>query len=494
MALTKLTKSDYLLFLKHPAWLWLKKNDPGKLPPPSENDQARMLAGTRLEPLAELLFVGQDAEFQAHFEAGGLYCKPDILVHTAPKTVKLIEIKSSTQVKPEHIPDLAFQACVLEAAGYTVESASVLHINNGYVRKGQVNPKGLFMIEDVTGRVKARQVAVLSDIPRALEVMALPNCPDISPRFCGRACECGADVIKDWLEIFRAINNPPPYSIYDLGAPSAKLLGQLEDLGIGRLRDIPDTVKLTAKQQRQVQAVKTGQRLINLEAISAFLSGLSYPLYFLDYETFREDIPPFDGMKPYQQVPCQYSLHVLDAPGAEPIHKEYLHTTPDLPAAAITARLKADIGPEGTVLAWYACFEKGCNNTLAELLPAEAAFFADVNARVQDLMQPFADGHFVDQQFLGSASIKKVLPVLCSEMSYSHLDVKEGQTAQRLWMEAVIYGQGTEAEKAKLFADLLVYCGQDTLAMVKIYQALLEVCGLVPLPVPPAVQEETVLG
>ena len=171
------------------------------------------------------------------------------------------------------------------------------------------------------------------------------------------------------------------------------------------------------------------------------------------------------------------------------IHKEYLHTTPDLPAAAITARLKADIGPTGTVLAWYDSFEKGRNDVLAALLPAEAAFFADLNARIQDLMKPFSDGHFVDKAFMGSASIKKVLPVLVPEMSYVGLDIKEGQTAQRLWVEAVIYGQGTEAEKAKLFANLLAYCKQDTRAMVKIYEALLEVCGLALLPVPPAVQE-----
>ncbi|MBP9827039.1 DUF2779 domain-containing protein, partial [Candidatus Saccharibacteria bacterium] len=240
--------------------------------------------------------------------------------------------------------------------------------------------------------------------------------------------------------IYRSLVTVPPYSIYDLASPGTSRLAQLEHKSITLLADIPDGIEVTDKQALQIKATKTNAPLIEYKKIARFLDGLNYPLYFLDYETIGSLVPPFEGMRPYQQLPFQYSLHILESPNGELIHREYLHTKKTNPAPELAASLRDDIGPVGTVLAWYADFEMGCNNMLADILPEHAAWLTKLNQRVQDLMLPFSSGWYVDKDFYGSASIKKVLPVLVPELSYKDLDIQEGQGAQRLWMSAVLDG------------------------------------------------------
>jgi hypothetical protein len=194
-------------------------------------------------------------------------------------------------------------------------------------------------------------------------------------------------------------------------------------------------------------------------------------LYFLDYETLSSVIPAFDGLSPYQQVPFQYSIHILDAPGSALRQVGYLHQTGTNPAEPLTDALVRDIGRCGSVVVWNQSFEMSCNDLLGRLVPQHAAALGQINERVVDLMVPFWNGWYIDAGFLGRASIKNVLPVLVPELSYKTLGIQEGAGAQRLWMEAVISGQRA-GQKAQILADLEEYCGLDTLAMVEIYQVL----------------------
>jgi hypothetical protein len=489
-----LTKTEYLLFLKHRAWLWLKKFAKETLPPIDANTQAVFDAGNRLEDYAEKLFPegfrigfnsydeyltlslrtvnaisdGHKVLFQARFDVGNLTCLTDIVEFTSPKKLRLYEVKSSTKVKPEHEYDLAFQAHVLENSGFEVEKISVIHVNKSYIRSGDVDPKQLLVIVDVTEAVREKCDVTNENIRGALEVISSKEMPDISPR------HCHLNSMSDWLPIFRCIKEIPEYSIYDLSIPSAQLIGDLEDQNILLMKDIPDSVKLTEKQLAQVHAVKEQHQIIDRDGIKTFLDGLTYPLYFLDYETCADVVPPYDRTTPYQQVPCQYSLHILDTPTGNLRHTEYIHKTPELPIQSLASALQNDIGNKGSVIVWYAKFETTRNNEMAEILPEYRKFFIDLNDRVVDLMSPFSEGMFVDPAFMGSASIKKVLPVVVPELSYKTLTIQEGQTAQRLWMQAVLADMGTDDEKEKLFQDLLRYCELDTLAMVRIYEKLRE--------------------
>lgn len=487
----QISKSDYMLFLRHPAWLWLKKNDKAKLPPIDDDTQAMFDAGFVFESYAEQLFPdstrlgfdgfgeyetlttrtrkvidsGAKTIVQARFEAGEITCISDVLVRGDDGSFDLYEIKASTQVKVDHEYDLAFQIEVIEEAGYEIDRVFVIHVNNEFVRNGEIKADELVKTTEVTDRVKKLKHFTRKNISKALKIAKSKECPDISPS----QAKLGA--FGDWLGIFKTMAEIDEYSIYHLCSPGADKIGQLEALGIKKIADIPDDFNLNEKQRSQVATTKNDEIFVNSQRIKEFLSRLEFPLYFLDYETLSSVVPYFDGLGPYGQLPFQYSLHVLDSPDTKLGHFEYLHDNNSNPIKPLSEALKSQIGESGTVLVWYEGFEKSCNELMGTIAPEYKEFYKSVNDRVVDLMIPFSTGSYVHKDFFGSASIKKVLPVLIPELSYKDLDINQGATAQRLWMEAILDGK-RPTEKDKILTDLLKYCELDTLAMVKIYQFL----------------------
>ncbi len=502
-----LSKSEYIMYLKHPAWLWLKKHDKKMLPEVDDNLQARFDAGNLFEEYAEKRFkdvlrVGfngyqeyssmpertqkalkdgaktlSQGRFEANFAGEQITCIVDIVELVGDKTFDLYEIKSSTKVKPEHIDDLAFQVVVLESAGYSVRNIGVVYCNNQYVRSGALDELSLSVKQDVTSKVEQKLESTKRNIEAALTVVGASDMPDPTPR----RTKMGA--IKDWLEIYLALRpTQDKYSIYNLCSAAAEQLGQLEDLHISSIADIPDNFALKPKQKRQVEATKQASPIVNIAKIKKFINSLQYPLYFLDYETLSSIVPPFDGLKPFDQLPFQYSLHIIQEPGGDLLHKEFLHTLATNPVPELLQQLQADIGESGTVLVWWEGFEKSCNELMGKLMPEHLTFLEDVNSRVIDLMKPFSEGYYIDRDFMGSASIKNVLPVIAPELSYKDLDIQEGGSAQRLWMQAVYEDKFDQSEKAKLMESLRQYCELDTYAMVRIFEFLvaLDVGGTKP--------------
>lgn len=498
MSNIQISKSEYMMYLRHPAWLWLKKHDKKMLPEPDANLQAMFDAGNLFEAYAEVRFkniirIGFDnyqeylsmpertakalsngakvlsqGRFEARFGDHTITCIVDVIEKVDDKTFDLYEIKSSTKVKPEHIEDLAFQTLVLQKAGYKVRNVFVIYCNNNYVRQGEIDTLALSTQQDVTSQVKDKLESAERNVAAALRTVELDDMPDPTLR----RVKMGG--FKEWLQIYLSLRpNDDKYSIYNLYSPAPEQIGQLEDMHISSIADIPGDFTLKTKQKWQLQATKAGEPIVELVKIDKFISSFTYPLYFLDYETLSSIVPPFDGLKPYQQLPFQYSLHIIDAPGADLRHTEFLHTLDTNPVTELLAQLQNDIGDTGTVLVWSESFEKNCNKLMGDLAPEHAEFLQNVNNRVLDLMKPFFDGWYKDKDFFGSASIKKVLPVLAPELSYGDMDISEGLTAQRLWMEAVYTDKNSEAEKANLMDSMRKYCELDTYAMVRIFEFLL---------------------
>ncbi len=489
----RISKSDYMLYLRHPAWLWLKKHTPEKLPPIDDDTQAIFDAGYIFESYAEQLFPdaikleydrgdydsyknlptktkeaiasGAKTIMQGRLEAENITCIFDVLVRVGDNIFDLYEIKSSTSPKPEHEPDLAFQAEVIEQNGYHIRKFYVVHVNNEYIRSGEVKADELVKISEVTDKVRKLRKFTEINIQEALKTVNCKDCPDISP------ANVKHGSFSEWLAVYKTLADIEEYSIYHLCSPGACKIGELEALGIKKICDIPDNFPLNEKQRSQVQATKYDQVYIDKLRIKEFLKTLQFPLYFLDYETLSSVVPYFDGLGPYKQLPFQYSLHMLDKPDGEIKHYEYLHSDSSNPIEPLTEALKSQIGDKGTVLVWFEGFEKSCNELMGKIRPDYEKFYKQINDRVIDLMTPFANGAYVHKDFFGSASIKKVLPALIPELSYKDLDIKQGGAAQRLWMEAVLDGKRKD-EKDKILTDLLKYCELDTLAMVKIYQFL----------------------
>jgi hypothetical protein len=237
------------------------------------------------------------------------------------------------------------------------------------------------------------------------------------------------------------------------------------------IKDIPVDFKLTDIQRDFVDFYVKGEKKIDREGIAERLHELEYPLYFLDYETVNPSIPQFKGMAPLQQITFQHSLHVIDSPGREIAHHEFLSDGSGIPPRDLAEHLATLIGKTGSVLVWYKHFEMARNTEMGELYPEFAEFFAAVNERIFDLYEIFSHKLYRDPA-LKNNSLKSVLPLLVPEMTYENLNIGDGGAAMSRWYDEVYTGKNP-ITKANTMDDLREYCWQDTLAMVKILEYLL---------------------
>jgi hypothetical protein len=485
-----LSKSDYLKYRVCPSYFWLWKNKPELVPEdsPAEVRENKFEQGNKIELIARQLFPdgilvqgyntqavssteqmvagGALVIFQATvITQQGLLAMADVIERDGDGWI-LYEVKSSSKVKPEHIPDMAFQKLAFEDAGYTINATKVIHLNKEYVRHGEsIDSQSFFITEDVTEKVTALLPEVHDQVALALDKMSQSDEPTVCPcRSLSRGKHCPT---------FMHFNSDiPEYSVYDVSRMQGKKLAELVDSDVFSIKDIPDDFALTANQQAQVDIEKRGAPHIDREAIQRSLSELEFPLYFLDYESVNPAIPLVDGVRPHQQMVFQYSLHILDTPNGELRHAEHLSRVASSSALeALAAQMRQDIGDTGSIIVWNKVFERDRNKELAELSPQYAEFYESLNARIYDLMDIFAKNYYVHPGFLGKCSIKNVLPVLVPELSYKELAIGKGDIASVRWYEIATNENRDGAEQ--VFTDLLAYCKLDTLAMVKIYECLL---------------------
>ncbi|MDC0587556.1 DUF2779 domain-containing protein [bacterium] len=486
-----LSKSDYMLFLRHPAWLWLKRNDPTKLERGSPSVQHRMDEGYEFEKCAEQLFLGAKkigfadiSEYntmlsrtsaawssgahcviQGKYQSGEINCITDILEDDGNGYV-LTEIKSSSSAKPEHELDLAFQRLVLEGAGYNIHTCRVAHVNSSYLREGKIDANKLVAFTDVTENVEKLIEKTKSDIDRAIAVVNDKNIPDIDPLL------ATSNAFQEWLDIRKTLEpHLDKDSIYHLPKIGSGVAKKLAKNNIFRTRDIKDSSLLSHGTAKYWKASELGGRYINKSQVENFLDAMIYPICYLDYETSSNAVPIWNHTTPYQQVPFQYSLHIKRDPNASLKHFDYLHKAKDNPMDGLLEKLSQDIAEYGSVIVWNKGFEMDRNTEMAKYAPEYEEFLSGINSRVIDLIDPFKDDMITDPAFKGSNSIKDVLPVIVPDYSYSDLKIKDGGTAASEW-KAVTLQDGPN--KDEVYADLIKYCKRDTEAMVLIHQELIK--------------------
>ncbi|MBW4472422.1 MAG: DUF2779 domain-containing protein [Stenomitos rutilans HA7619-LM2] len=232
--------------------------------------------------------------------------------------------------------------------------------------------------------------------------------------------------------------------------------------------DLPPNYPLSENQRTYVDSVLSNQPAVNTAAIAASLAELTYPIHFFDFETQNPAVPRFDGLKPYEQFPFQYSCHVLHEHGHVE-HREYLHTDTSDPRPPLVVALTSDITPVGSVIVYHQSFEASLLRKLAQTFLAYALQLEAIATRLWDLEVIFKH-HYKHPDFRGSTSIKKVLPVLVPSLSYKTLTIQRGDQAQTVWETMIACTNQTE--KQGLVDDLCAYCQLDTLAMVEIYRSL----------------------
>lgn len=416
------------------------------------------------------------AIFQASFAADGFIAKCDVLVpDVAAGTWDIYEIKGTNSKKEgnedrDHISDLTFQTIVLERAGVRVRRTFIVHLNKEYVRQGAIDIAAMFVKNDSTEQVTAKREEITAEMAASREYLNRAVEPS-------GGCACHYKARSRQCTTF-AHSHPriPEYSVHDIVriGLSKKKLVYFVDQNIFTLDEVPDDVELGDAQANQVRAHRLRAPIIDSDAIGAALAQYTYPLYFLDYETFAPAIPAFDGFSPYQRIPFQFSLHILREPGAELEHVEFLHEEGSDPTTRVAALLSQHIGPGGTVVVWHAPFERGVNSEIAKRRAEFATVIARINAQLVDLEKIFTEQHYVHPRFRGRTSIKAVLPVLCPELSYEGLAIREGATASNEWWR-MISPTTSAAQKQEIAQALRAYCTLDTYAMYAIWRVLDEV-------------------
>ncbi len=405
------------------------------------------------------------AVFEATFQHANLLVRVDILQRRPNNRWRLIEVKSSVDVKPHYLYDLAIQNHVLSACGLDIASACLMHLNRAYRYDGvRHDLKTLFTIRNQT-----RQIGKLeADLPGLLraqrKALAQPTPPDVLP---GPQC---TDPYT--CEFFSHCNSEPPkHHISFLPRLSVEKYEALIDLGVSLIKEIPEDFPLTEIQARVYTSVTTGKTWIS-DALQDELAQLKYPLFFMDFESVYPAIPRFSGMGPYAQIPFQWSVHRQITPDAQLEHFEFLADDQSDPRQNFIESLCKVLGRRGHIVVYNASFESQRLRELADRLPEYNERIENIRGRLWDLL-PFVRNHVYHPDFRGSFSIKSVLPALVPDMTYEGMDVAHGGEAGLSW-EQMIREELDPVEQQRLKAALLAYCRQDTLAMVKILERLRE--------------------
>lgn len=481
-----ISKSKFLWGLQCPKLLWYAYNQKDAIPKPDAATQAIFDQGHEVGALAKQMFpegveVGagildlaktirltqqalklRKPLFEAAFSANGGYCRTDILRPAPQNAWDLIEVKSTTSLKDVHLDDLAFQTWVLLSAGLQIRNIYLCHINSDFVRHGEIDPKKFFTLEDVTDQTAELAQLVVDKLDDMFKVIRLRHHPDIKiGPHCDNPYTCA---LHDHCWKFL-----PEQNVVDLYRGARKgfdLLGE----GVTLLKNIPDNFNLTASQAVQKRVAISGKPQVNKKAIAKFLAQLEYPVSYLDFETLGTAIPLFNGLHPYQQVPFQFSLHIVRAPGTKPEHIMFLAEGRRDPRPEFMLTLRNAIPRTGSIVAFNASFELSRLKECCEAMPKFSPWQKAVEGRVIDLLGPFRAFDYYHPEQHGSASMKAVLPALTGK-GYDGLAIQEGNTASNEFLR-VTFGDVAEEERRRVRERLEQYCGRDTEGMIWIVDAL----------------------
>jgi len=489
--MTVLSKSKLLAYRQCPKRLWLEIHRPGLRDDSAaagifqSGHQVGSVARRLYDPaghgtLIDFAVLGFEAAFtrsasllenstapifEAGIKAAGALAFADVMLPDPTPTGmawKMIELKSSASLKSYHHDGIAIQAHIATSAGVRLTHVVLAHIDTSFVYQGDGNYHGLLRENDLTTEAFSRRSEVQAWISGAQAIAALPDEPDIAtgphcqtPFACGFCRYCHRDQV------------PAPYPLYAIPHLSGRRLSAVVALGISDHREIPDHL-LNVRQQRVKHASLTGQPWFDAAGAAADLAPHPPPATFLDFETAAFAVPIWQGSRPYQPIPFQFSLHYLTENG-DLHHSTFLDLTGRDPSLAFAEALLAQCGPSGPVFVYNAGFERRIMSDLAIRFPHLAAPLQAIIRRIVDLL-PIARNRYYHPSQQGSWSLKNLLPAAIPGLSYNQLPgVQNGAMAVAAYHEAI--APETTAERQKdIEINLLAYCGLDTLALVRIYE------------------------
>lgn len=489
----QLSKTKYCKMVQCKKILWLEKYKPGEKVITAR--ESVFENGVKVGELAKSLFGEyENVEYDEHlnvmlrqtnnllknkpniiaeacFKYENNFCSVDILKNDIDG-VEIYEVKSSTHMEDIYLEDAAYQYYVLSNLGLNVKKVYVVYINSTYVKKGELELNKLFNIEDVTHIAKGKQEQIKNNIIEIDKYMTKYDEKSEPENSIGMHCTNPYNC-EYWQYCTR---NLPKPNVFDIAGMYKSTKFKKYDEGIVSFEDL-QYENINKKYLEQIDfEINDKQDKIDKASIKKFINTLSYPIYFLDFETFQQAIPEYEGISPYMQIPFQYSLHYIEKEDGELKHKEFLAKSGVDPRRELAEKLVQDIPTNVCITAYNMGFEKGVIRKLAQQYPALSEHLLNITENIKDLMIPFSKRYYYTKAMQGSYSIKYVLPALYPndpELDYHNLPVvHNGAEASDTFLSLA---QKSKEEQEKLRKGLLVYCKLDTYAMVKIWQKLKEV-------------------
>jgi hypothetical protein len=487
-----LSKSKLVAFRQCPKRLWLEIHHP-ELREDSSATQSVFRTGHELGALAQRLYdpdgrgavidlrtegviaaVRRTKEllkeglpiFEAGFSAEGALAFADVMLPTLDgdhMRWRMVEVKSSTSVKPYQADDVAIQSFAARKSGIDLAGVSIAHINRDWVYPGGGDYRGLLIEQDMTDPAFSRWDEVSAWITSAQEVAArsLPPAIELGAH-CDSPFSCG---FKPHCESGRAEVEFPVEWLPRLQSKTVKDL--LAGSRIRDMREIPDEL-LTTKQRKVRDCTLTGREYFDAEGARQDLSPYGRRVSFLDFETIQFGIPRWAGTRPFQMIPFQFSLHTMDEAGIL-THQGFLDLSGDDPSEAFASSLIEACSEPMPIFVYNAGFEGSRLSELGARFPSTALALRALRDRLVDLL-PIAESRYYHPSQQGSWSIKKLLPAIAPELAYQELDgVQDGGMAMEAYLEATDSITGPE-RAATINHQLVEYCKLDTLAMVKVWR------------------------
>lgn len=410
----------------------------------------------------DLIEQGVEVIYEAAFQYEQVLAAVDILVKKDGKW-KAYEVKSATKISHAYILDSSLQNWVIVNAGIHLDDFLLVNINNQYVKHGRVDVEQLFAKTSVKEEAQKNFLSIGEKVTQLKNMLIQKETP---------AVEIGEHCFMPYQCDFHGTcwKNVPSDSVFDLAMTNKEDQFKMYHAGIRKIQEIPDDYPLNKNARMQVQGFKSKEVVFDKPAIAGFVGGLSYPLYFMDFETFMPAVPVYESTRPYQNLPFQYSIHKKRNKDTAVEHFEFLAEAGIDPRRKFAEQLLAHLGDQGDILVYNLTFEKSILNALKNELPEYAAQIDRVIQRLKDLMVPFKEKHYYHPAMKGSYSIKSVLPALVPALKYDNLKIGQGSVAmvsfEKLTTENDIF------KIAETRDALLEYCKMDTLAMVKILEVL----------------------
>lgn len=394
------------------------------------------------------------------------YAVVDLLYPSKFGAWNLITVSASTQTKEKHIHDLAYIKYALEQGDIVTNRLLHLHVNNEFIKHGEIKATDILKLEDVTESVLEASENIEDRIHHMKAVLDLDTAPALDLNDLYKA-DADSKLRKDFKQ------GLPNYNIFELAHTHFKPQLDKWMSGTKYILDLDKEAFNSPKHIIQYEAIATRKPQINKENIKAFVDAIQYPIYHLDFETYNAAVPKFEGMKPYQQLPFQFSLHIENQDGSV-AHIEYLHQEKTDPRPAILDLLSKHIGDKGTILCYNDGFEKRVLEDLIQFDPAYAAWGESTINRLKDLATPFRNYDYYDKDQFGSYSLKTILPLLTDE-SYGGMYIKYGNAAMFHYYTYILSDYEFDDEVnggERIFSMMKAYCRTDTWAMVLILRKL----------------------